>query len=433
MRRLGFLALILLHLNCFSYEENCDPSILCDMNAEHLINDLMSFLDNSYTSYHASHGACNRLAHCGFIPLSMQDKWDLKLGESYFVEQDGAVIAFRMPDESLDRFITIAAHTDSPCLKLKPNPLIEKNGMILYRTEKYGGPLLRTFFDRDLCLAGRAINDEGETLITLDASPVIIPSLAIHLHPDDDVNAHEHMCPLVSLEGHPLDELQGTLELFLSPMEPSRRFGALGELLASARLDNLVSVHAGVMALCHGVPSREAVQIGAFWNNEEIGSKTASGAQSPLFTDVIKRISLATGHNEEDFICTKSRSLTLSCDNAHALHPNFPKKHDPENTPRLGKGVAVKYHGSMRYASTARSVHQLLKVFEKAELTYQYFSTRSDMSAGSTVGVIHESETGINTVDLGVPQLAMHSARETISLKDYLDLCHLLKKAIEVL
>ncbi|MCH9614205.1 MAG: putative M18 family aminopeptidase 2 [Chlamydiia bacterium] len=415
-----------------SYLEKFEEIYPEKMNTDHLIKDLMAFLDSSYTSFHASHAVCNRLAHCGFTPLELEESWKLEAGQGYFVERDGSAIAFRMPKKGkIDRFVTLGAHTDSPCLKLKPNPLIEKDGMIMYRTEKYGGPLLKTFFDRDLCVAGRLIN-ESEELVTFDAAPVIIPSLAIHLKPEDEVNEHEHMCPLVSLEGHPLHDLDGTAELFLCPMERARRFGELGELLASARLDNLVSVHASVMALCHSNPT-DALQVGAFWNNEEIGSLTAVGAHSPLFTDIVKRACLGNGLDEEGFLQAKSRSITLSCDNAHAMHPNYPGKHDDQNTPHLGRGVAIKQHGSMRYASTASSVHTLLKVFEKAKLPHQMFATRSDMRSGSTIGVIHESQTGIRTVDLGIPQLAMHSARETISLKDYLDLCHLLQAAQEIL
>lgn len=408
------------------------------------MEDFLSFLSSAPTSWHAVSEVSRRLLQAGFSLLKEEEKWALSPGKSYFVIRGGSLCAFSLPKEAIARARIVAAHTDSPALKLKPHPEIQKENMTLFGVEVYGSPLLSSWLNRDLAIAGRIVttDEKGkveEKLVFLPEAPLFIPQLAIHLDREVNekgllLNKQEQLCPIVGL-----DQEKGCLEkllrrqhnfqsllsfdLLLVPIEPPR---LLGELLASYRLDNLASVHAGTNALIQSVKSSDILSMALFWDHEEIGSRTHEGAASPFFSDTLQRIALSCNIGAEDLLRLKARSLCASVDMAHALNPNYPQKHDPQHQPLLGKGIVLKYNADQRYASSALSCAPVLQLMEKLGLKAQSFCCRSDMPCGSTVGPIFSHTTGIPTVDLGAPQLSMHSCREVMACKDHLDMTKLL-------
>lgn len=422
----------------------------------HILSDFKAFLDSSPTSWHAAEQLGNRLALCDFSPLSEYEKWSLEPGKKYFVARNGALCAFALPKHSPQKALILASHTDSPALKLKPRPSFRKENLSLLGVEVYGSPLLTSWLNRDLALAGKVVISNGshqieERLVFLDDIALFIPQLAIHLDREVNdkglvLNKQEHLCPIIGLtEGKdPLDSLESLLrrhvsfhslisfELFLVPLEQARFAGANNEMLASYRLDNLASAHACVTAMGYSKePSEEAIQMAVFWDNEEIGSNTREGAASPFLSDVLQHIGLSLNIDPEQMLRIKHKSFCVSIDMAHALNPNYPQKHDPQNQPLLGKGIVIKYNANQKYASNALSAATIIQACKSLNLPFQSFSCRSDIPCGSTVGPIIAQETGINTVDIGCPQLSMHSIREVMACQDYMDLCRLLTFLIE--
>lgn len=412
----------------------------------HILEDLKKFLDNSPTSWHATHEIGNRLAGIDFTPLDESEKWELEFGKKYFVQRGGSLCAFALPASRPAKINIIASHTDSPALKLKPNPEVYEQNMTVFETEIYGSPLLTSWLNRDLAIAGRIIiqnaqNEMEEHLVFLDQSPVFIPQLALHL--DRDVNdkgllldKQEHLRPLITL-GKKKITLEGLLktqflfqsllsfDLFLVPVEGSRFLGLDGEMLGSYRLDNLASAHACTAAIA-SAPIEKALQMALFWDNEEIGSRTTEGAASPLLSDIIKRIGYSIGMSDEEMIRLKNGSVCVSVDVAHAFNPNFPKKYDPKHQPLCGEGVVLKYNADKKYASDAKTAAPIVQACKKLKLNYQSFVCRSDIPCGSTVGPIVAHGLGIPTVDIGVPIFSMHSAREVMACQDHLEMCQLL-------
>ena len=417
------------------------------------IDDLKSFLDGSPTSYHAVVQMGNRLALHDYIPLHENEKWHLEMGKKYFVARGGAFLAFRMPSQKIDQCTIIGAHTDSPALKIKPNPEIFKDNMTFLSTEVYGGPLLSSWLNRDLCIAGRIVvqNKDGgieEHLVHIDDALVSIPQLAIHLDRDVNdkglfINKQEHLKALVGLDLPKEKVLESLLkrsksfhtllsfDLMLVPIEPSRYIGANSELISSYRIDNLVSAHAAITAM--GVSNHSpatTLQIASFWDHEEIGSKTSEGAYGSLLQDVMTRIFSQSNLSIEDVAIVKSKSICVSVDMAHAFNPNYESKYDANHKPLLGKGITIKYNADHKYATNGPTAAFIIKHCQDLRIPYQSFTVRSDMSCGSTIGPITEHSLGIKTVDIGCPQLSMHSIREVISTQDYADLCLLLKNIL---
>jgi aspartyl aminopeptidase len=412
----------------------------------HIVEDFKTFLEASPTSWHAAREAANRFALHDFTPLNENEKWELEGGNSYFVQRGGALAAFTLPKQHPSKAFIVAAHTDSPALKLKPHPEFSKENMTLFGTEVYGGPLLSSWLNRDLAISGRvfvtnALGEVEERLVYIDDAPLIIPQLAIHLDRDVNekgllLNKQQHLSPLVSIEKGDLESLLRrhlsfhtllAFDLLLVPMEQSRFIGAHGELLASYRIDNLTSVHAATVALCRtsAIPT-EALKIAIFWDHEEIGSCSSDGALSPFLNDLLVRIGHGLKLSHEDLFILKSRSFCISSDMAHALNPNYVDKHDPQHSPLMGKGIVLKYNANHKYATNGSTAATLINMCQKLNLSYQSFAPRSDIPSGSTLGPFIEQKLGIPTVDIGVPQLSMHSAREIIAWQDYVDLTELL-------
>jgi aspartyl aminopeptidase len=421
----------------------------------HLLEDLRSFLDNSPTSWHAGLELGNRLALKEFTPLDEREKWLLEPGKRYFVLRGGSLCAFTLPAQAPQQALILASHTDSPALKLKPHAESIRENMLFLCTEGYGTPLLSSWLNRDLGIAGRLITADQkgnleERLIYIDDAPLFIPQLAIHLDREVNekgllLNRQEHLLACATLLEGPMEKgyLETLMrrhlafhtlvssELFLVPIEESRFLGSRGELLASYRLDNLASCHALAVALVSAPSTQHLLQMGLFWDHEEVGSRSYEGAASPFFDDVLQRIAYCLKLNEEDLLQLKSHSLCVSVDMAHAWNPNYPNKYDPNHSPLLGKGVVIKYNADQRYASSASTTARIIQTCRELGLPYQYYAMRSDLPCGSTVGPIFASSAGIATVDIGTPQLSMHSIREVIAPSDHLTLCRLLTELLK--
>jgi aspartyl aminopeptidase len=395
----------------------------------------------------------NRLALRDFTPLSEHEKWHLELGKKYFIVRGGALCAFILPKESPQKAVILTSHTDSPALKLKPTPSFQVENMSLFRVEPYGAPLLTSWLNRDLVLAGRVVTEGNgyveERLVYLDDAPCFIPQLAIHLDREVNekglvLNKHEHLCPIVGLADSSAKNAVETIlrrhlsfhallsfELFLVPRDPPRYVGADNEMLCSYRLDNLSSAHAALSALAVTEPTETTVQMAIFWDNEEIGSRTKEGAASPFLDETLRRIHHSLKRDLEDFYLLKHNSFCVSVDVAHALNPNYPKKHDPQHQPLLGKGIAIKQNADQKYASNAFAAAVIIRACQMLKIPFQSYVNRSDIPSGSTVGPIVAAETGITTIDIGCPQLSMHSIREIIACQDYLDMYRLLSYLLQ--
>ncbi|HSW86887.1 MAG TPA: M18 family aminopeptidase [Rhabdochlamydiaceae bacterium] len=419
----------------------------------HILEEFKNFLDTSPTSWHAAYQIGNRLAMQDFIPLNENEKWQIEPGQKYFIIRGGSVCAFSLPSSTPQRGVILASHTDSPSLKIKPRPEIRIENMLALGVEVYGHPLLTSWLNRDLGIAGRIVVTDAsgnieEKLVVIDDSPLIIPQLAIHFDREVNekgltLNKQEHLCPLLGLDEnqHSIEDLLKrhvsfhsllSSDLFLFPLERSRFLGLENELIASYRIDNLASAHACLTALaCAHRPQKNTIQMAVFWDHEEVGSKSLEGAESPFFSEILKRIFHGLKLDKEDLFIFKRQSLCLSVDMAHAVHPNHLKALDPNHGPKLGKGPVIKYNAAQRYASNAFSAAQVIRLCQKLNLNVQSFVNRSDIPSGSTVGPLFAHHDGIATVDIGCPQLSMHSIREVMACQDYFDICRLLTHVLQ--
>jgi aspartyl aminopeptidase len=410
----------------------------------------VQFLDCSPTVWHTAHQIGNRLAEADFVPLQEDERWKLEPGKSYFVMRDEAALcAFRLPKKIVQHAILLASHFDSPALKVKPISLIRQRPFRLM-TEAYGSPLLHTWLDRDLYLAGRVMirNNIGKIvskLVLLDAYPLVIPSLAPHLDRTLDdkgliVNKQDHLQPIASLEeDYNLEALLSQAvssqeilawDLFLVPLEKARFSGMSGELLSSYRLDNLTSVFASLQALLESSSTQHCLQLTIFWDHEEIGSHTFLGARSAFVDQILERICVHQRGDREDFFRIKNRSFCLSIDVAHGYHPNFADRFDPLNTPHLGNGVVIKMSAMQTYATNAATSAPLFSLAKQNGWSLQHYAARSDRTSGITVGSMMASGLGIPTVDLGIATWAMHSIRETMAASDEIALIDFLKATL---
>lgn len=417
----------------------------------HILDDFTDFLTRSPTSWHAVIEMGNRLASLDFTPLTLTEPWNLEEGKRYFVIQEGSLAAFALPKQKPQALSIVAAHTDSPALKLKPKPAIQSHNMQMLGVEIYGSPVLPTWVNRDLAIAGRVIVERSnqvmeEFAVYFDDAPVIIPLLAPHLDREAyqkkwEVDKQNHLRPIALLKNEELNQnyLESLLkreisfhrildfDLFLVPIEPPRFIGMEGEMLASYRLDNLASAHAGLIAMGnHKKPLKHTIPMAIFWDHEEIGSNTSTGAQSPFFCDVIDRIGGFYKLSSEEESILRKKSFCLSVDLTHAVNPNFETKYDSEHLPLLGGGITLKYNANMRYTTSGKTGAVVSMLCEKLGLKHQQFVNRTDNPAGSTIGPIFSTKLGIDTADIGIPQLSMHAAREIISCQDHLDMCSLL-------
>ncbi|MGO2414270.1 MULTISPECIES: M18 family aminopeptidase [Cobetia] len=419
--------------------------------ADSRVPALLDFLSVSPTPWHATATMAQRLEREGYRRLDETSNWQLVPGErAYVTRNDSSLIAFRLPDShtALTSLRMIGAHTDSPCLRLKPSPAQASQGWLTLGVETYGGVLLSTWFDRDLGLAGRVQvrHQDGrrESLLLTVARPVAcVPSLAIHLDRDVNsgraINAQTQMSPVVmqlpesgdtpvevfhALLIDLLEEQHGVrvadiidFELGLHDVQLAAQSGLRGELITSARLDNLLSCFVGLEALLEADGEQGALFVAT--DHEEVGSASACGAQGPFLADVLKRINHYVGlDNEEGYQCLVQRSLMISCDNAHAVHPNFADKHDAGHGPKLNAGPVIKVNANQRYATNSVTASLFRELCREQNVPVQTFVSRADMGCGSTIGPITASEVGVPTLDIGLPQWGMHSIRETAGSHD---------------
>jgi len=415
------------------------------------VADLLSFIDRSPTPYHAVAEAVRRLEAAGFSELSEAEGWRLEPGDRrYAVRHEGSLAAFQVgalpPEDAGFRFV--AAHTDSPNLRLKPTPDRTAHGYRQLAVEVYGGVLLHTWLDRDLSLAGRVVLRRGDgvrsELLDFGRPLLRIPNLAIHLQRDVAVQGlkldpQTQLLPVLGLEdAPPLAELlaselraQGrgpaeagdvlAFDLMTHDAQPAARAGARGELVCAPRLDNLASCHAAVSALCGaaGGPPPAFGRGLVLYDHEEVGSRSARGAAGPLLADVLERaVAGVKGGGAQAPRQALARSLLISADMAHAVHPNFADKHDPEHRPVLGRGPVLKVNAGQAYASDAETAGFFAALCQRLGVAPQHFVSRNDLPCGSTVGPISAARTGIRTVDVGSPMLSMHSCRETAGSAD---------------
>lgn len=390
------------------------------------------FIYSSHTAYHATENVIAMLVENGFTELKQNEKWALEKGKGYFTVADGsAVIAFRAGSDS---FNIVAAHTDSPCFKLKGNPEMKDGLYVKLNTEVYGGGLYYSFLDRPLRIAGRVVISDGKGKLhaknVLSPFTVAIPSLAVHMNREANkglaLNPQVDTLPLIACgkECNVIDELtKGMLsegerviesDLYVVSDTQPFTYGIHDEFFAAPRLDDLCGVYGAVSALISS--SSTATAVAACFDNEEVGSSTKQGAGGTFLKHTLKRIAEALGY--EDFKCSLASSFMVSMDNAHSLHPAHPEKNDPTTRPVMNGGIVIKHHGNQNYTTDSISSAVIKTIFDNASVKYQDFYMRSDMPCGGTLGAISSRQLSIRSVDIGLAQLAMHSACETIGSED---------------
>lgn len=398
------------------------------------IKGLFDYIESSPCSFHAAQNAAQRLKAAGFTELLESDIWELQSGKGYYVcRNQASIIAFRVP-ETVTGFMIGAAHTDSPCLKLKENMEITAEGYTKVDGERYGGMLLGTWMDRPLSVAGRLLlaTETGTTatLVDLERDMLTIPSLAIHM--DRGVNegkkwdVQRDMLPvmgkgdrkllpmLAEKAGAAVEDIL-SFDLYLYNRDKGTVLGPEEELILCPRLDDLMCVY-GLLEGFLRVENPKAVSMVYFCDNEEVGSMTRHGAMSTFLGDVMRRICASQGLNDGDFRRCIAQSLLVSADNAHGVHPNHPEKAALTNRPKLGEGIVIKY--GARYATDGASSALVRKMMKDADVPTQTYFNHSNVAGGGTIGNIVETQVSMHTVDIGVAQWAMHSAAETAGAAD---------------
>jgi aspartyl aminopeptidase len=404
--------------------------------------DLRAYLDNSPTPWHAVRSTAAMLEAAGFTAIDERMSWS-GAPAAGFTTRDGALIAWRRAERDEAAPIrVVGAHTDSPGLRVKPRPDVDGLGWRQLGVEVYGGVLLNSWLDRDLGVAGRLVLPDGSThLVDVPEAVARVPQLAIHL--DRDVNERGlvldrqvHLTPVWGTSGGEdfakwIAEQAGTGEpahwdLCLFDTQPAAVLGADRTLVASGRLDNLVSCWAAVSALAVSEREQHTSMI-ALFDHEEVGSASTSGAAGPFLATVIERLHEAGGGTRDDLHRALAGSSCVSADNAHALHPNYPERHDPDHAPIVNHGPAIKLNANQRYATSAETAALFGEACDRAGVPHQLFVSRNNMPCGSTIGPLTATRLGIATVDVGVPQLSMHSARELCGAADPLHLARALE------
>lgn len=412
--------------------------------------EVLDFIKKNPTAFHVVENIRTQLTANGFIELKEHDDWTIAPGGSYFVTRNGSsIIAFKIGSDITDiSYNIIASHTDSPVFKLKEKAEMHSSKYTRLNTEGYGGMICSTWMDRPLSIAGRVIlSDNGKItskLIDFDRDLVLIPNVAIHMNRDINekcaLNKQVDMIPLFSGETEEgsfiqlvadelqidKDSIQGTDLYLYNRSEPSI-WGKDMEYISSRCLDDEQCVFASMKALLESENS-SVINVMACFDNEEVGSGTKQGADSTFLYDVLKRINICLEKNESDFMRSMSSSFMISADNAHAVHPNHPEHTDSENCVYMNEGVVVKSHAGQKYTSDGMSIAVIKELAKRAEVPLQYFANRSDKAGGSTLGNIAMSHVSMNCVDIGIPQLAMHSAYETAGAKDTYHMIQLMKE-----
>ncbi len=400
--------------------------------------DLCAYIDASPSPFHAVTQLAQRLQDDGFTALEERQQWSLEAGQTGYVIRDGgSIAAFRMGSEppSKSGFRLIGAHTDSPTYRVRPRPVVSKSGYGQVAVEVYGGPLHYTWLDRDLTLAGRIVGRSGRTTLVHASTPLLrIPSLAIHMNRDINdkgfqVNPQNHLVPMFAAAadeveladllppGHDHDDIMGW-DLVLADTQPATLGGLHQQFVFAPRQDNLVSCHAAAQALLDA-PQAASTQVVVCNDHEEVGSKSAEGAAGPFLEDTLRRLVAATGdHDPQAVPRAIAGSMLVSCDSAHALHPNYADKHDDGHRPRLGGGPVIKTHANQAYATDAKTLAWFATCCVAADVPFQHFTNRADSPSGSTIGPLTATRLGLPTVDIGNSLLSMHSIREQSATKD---------------
>ena len=416
------------------------------------VADLLSYLAAAPSPYHAVAEARRRLADAGFVALDPTGPWPDAPG-GYLVAVGGALVAWRVPEGAPPsrRMRIVGAHTDSPNLRIKPSPDTGAHGWQQLAVEVYGGALWNSWLDRDLGLSGRVVvrTADGtveERLFACDCPLLRIPQLAIHLDRDVNgkglqLNAQQHLTPVWgtgpvepgAFVAHLADEVAVAPDAVVAwdamvhETTPPARIGRRHELVASGRLDNLVSCWAGVEALIGAAPHDAApddapdgapVAVLCLYDHEEVGSTSATGADGALLASVLERAVLARGGTREDLLRALAGSVCASADMAHATHPNYPERHEPGHHVAIDGGPVIKVNANQRYATDAASTATLVDACERAGVPHQAFVSRNDSPCGSTIGPVTAARLGVATVDVGVAMLSMHSARELCGAED---------------
>lgn len=405
-----------------------------------IAKEMLEFIEKSPSVFHVVNNLKEMYIESGYQELFETEEWGIEKGGKYFVvRNDSSIISFTMPEQEIKGFHGVATHSDSPTFKIKEKPeMVVEDQYVKLNTEKYGGMILSTWLDRPLSVAGRVtIKEKGKIvskLVNIDKDLVVIPNLAIHMNNEInkgmEYNPQVDLLPLFSGDGkkdnfmNQVAEAAGVAsedilshDLYLYVRDKGRILGNDGEFVLSPKLDDLQCVYASTRAMLESNPE-EYINLCAVFDNEEVGSGTKQGANSTFFEDVLSRTKEALGMNIEQSCRFVANSFLISADNGHAVHPNHPEKADPTNRPYLNGGVVIKYHGSQRYATDAISAAVLKDLCHTAGVPCQTYANRSDIAGGSTLGNISTAHISVPTVDIGLPQLAMHSAVETAGAKD---------------
>ena len=403
-----------------------------------ILKDLMDFLDSSVTMFHAINECEKVLQRSGFTYLPENEKWNINKGKYYTKRNSSSLIAFDIAEGDY-RFQISAAHSDSPTFKLKDRPVIEANGYLKLNVEGYGGMINATWLDKPLTLAGRVMvnTDKGiETkLLHIDRDLLIIPNVPIHFNREINkgfaFNNQVDMLPILSagnLKEADFDNMIAkelgiepeailAKDLYLVNRQKAAIIGFDNELISSGRLDDLECVYTSLRGFVEA-ENKNHINVFAVFDNEEVGSVTKQGAMSTFLASTLDRVNTALGKSKEEYYRAIAKSILISCDNAHAVHPNHPELFDVKNRPVLNQGIAIKESANQKYTTDAFSRAILKKILEKKNIPYQTFANRSDIAGGSTLGNLSNTVVSMNAVDIGLPQLAMHSAYETAGAKD---------------
>ena len=405
------------------------------------VNSLLAFLDQSPTPFHVVQTAATSLDTAGFTCVTELGNEIPNLG---YLVHDGCIVAWRLGTAKGSLRI-VGAHTDSPNLRVLPQPDIHQMGWSQLAIEIYGGVLLNSWLDRDLGIAGRVIDSSGVShLYSAPQAIARIPQLAIHLDREIGdkglhLDRHQHMTPVWGSTKQSFSQWVqkasgvsdvAAFDAHLFDITPARLLGADESLIASGRLDNQASCWSAVEALRNAVDS-EHTSILILNDHEEVGSNSSTGAAGPMLSNVVSRISTQHGLREGQQFDRLATSWCLSADNSHAIHPNYPERHEPRHAPFINQGPAVKVNGNQRYATSARGLAHIRSIAESRNIPLQTFASRNNVPCGSTIGPITATQLGIEAIDIGIAQLSMHSAREMCGAADPLHMVSLMSEFLQ--
>lgn len=409
------------------------------ITADDISRDLIHFIAKSPSTFHAVRGIKAALLYAGFTEIREEDTWQIEKGGKYVVTRNGsALMAFTVPEEGAEAFHITASHCDSPTFKIKENPEIADDPYVKLNVEGYGGMIMSTWLDRPLSVAGRLLVTENghlaEKLVAIDGTMLVIPSVAIHM--DRSVNQHKEwkvqkdMLPLYGMTGAKtpfMDVIAAAAkvkakdilahDLILYSRVPGTIWGEEREFISSPKLDDLQCAFACFRGFTQG-QKEKYISVYALFDNEEVGSATSQGAGSTFLANTLERLARSLGYSYDETMAMIARSFMISADNAHSVHPNHPEYADPVNRPVINGGIVIKYSAAQKYATNAFSAAYFKKLCKDHDIPTQTFTNHSDNPGGSTLGNISNTVIAMPTVDIGLPQLAMHSSYETAGVKD---------------